>query len=93
MYKDTRDVSDILDHIEKATGEECLVAFGTLVAWGHINEGLIKRVKDMGKLDKLLRRIIETYENSDQEQKEYKMHIQVYNYTNNPARAPHLQRK
>ena len=63
--KDTKDISGILENVENATREEALVAFGTLVAWEHLNEGLIQNVKEQGFLSKLLKRIIETNETAD----------------------------
>lgn len=63
--KDVQDISGILENVENATREEALVAFGTLVAWEHLNEGLIQNVKDQGYLSKLLKRIIETHDTAD----------------------------
>lgn len=74
--KDTKDISGILENVENATREEALVAFGTLVAWEHLNEGLIQNVKEQGFLSKLLKRIIETHENADpNERTQYELDV------------------
>ena len=65
--KNIHDIGGILENVENATREEALVAFGTLVAWEHLNEGLIQNVKEQGFLSKLLKRIIETNKTADLE--------------------------